>query len=116
MNHEEYSLARSSENFFLITSLLSFKAAVTRPDSGVQGSDSSLIFVGISNFSNRAVFAACMKQRYIFSMLKFNNILFTIYYLKATIGMKLTDITSVEPSHSSLIHLLYKRVNTPSQA
>ncbi|MFS7983593.1 hypothetical protein Hanom_Chr11g00976281 [Helianthus anomalus] len=40
-------------------SLLSFSAAVTSPDSGVHASGSSLIFAGISNFSNRPVFAAC---------------------------------------------------------
>lgn len=61
-NHQEYSFSSSSAKLFLTTSLLSFRAAVTRPDSGVQGSASTLIFAGISNFSNLAVFASCNVQ------------------------------------------------------
>lgn len=56
---QEYNLESSSENALLITSLLSLRAAVTSPDSGVHGSGSNLIFTGISNFSRRALFAAC---------------------------------------------------------
>lgn len=32
---------------------------MTNPDSGVHASGSNLIFAGVSNFSNFAVFAAC---------------------------------------------------------
>lgn len=58
-NHDAYNLERSSEKAFLMTSLLIFRAAVTKPDSGVHGFDSNLIFAGISNFSRRTFFATC---------------------------------------------------------
>lgn len=59
VTYDEYSCARSTENAFLIASLFILRAAVTRPDSGVHGSESNLIFAGISNFSRRAAFPAC---------------------------------------------------------
>jgi hypothetical protein len=63
-NHEVYNFERSSEKAFLITSLLILKAPVTRPDSGVHGSESNLIFAGISNLCNRALFASCKQKKY----------------------------------------------------
>lgn len=57
-NHQAYNCARSSSYVFLITSLLSLSAAVTRPDSGAHGSGISLTLAGVSNFSSRACFAA----------------------------------------------------------
>lgn len=57
--YEEYSFSSSSAKAFLMASLLILRAAVTRPDSGVHGSERSLIFPGISNFSKRAFFASC---------------------------------------------------------
>lgn len=41
-----------------MASLLSLRAAVTSPDSGVHGSGTSLTLAGISNFSSRACLAA----------------------------------------------------------
>lgn len=58
IDHDAYNLARSSEKAFLMTSLLSLRAAVTRLDSGVHRVESNLIFAGISNFSRRAFFAS----------------------------------------------------------
>ena len=52
----------SSEKTFLMTSLFSLWAAVTKPDSGVQDSESTLIFAGISNLSSRAFFASCVTE------------------------------------------------------
>jgi len=49
--YEAYNFESSSSNVFFMASLLSLRAAVTRPDSGVHGSESNLIFAGISNFS-----------------------------------------------------------------
>lgn len=57
--HDSYNLDSSSEKAFLMASLLIFRAAVTRPDSGVHGLESNLIFAGISNFSKRDFFASC---------------------------------------------------------
>ena len=48
-----------------MASLLSLRAAVTKPVSGVHGSESNLIFAGISSFSSRAAFAACKLQRWL---------------------------------------------------
>lgn len=46
-----------------------------------------------------------LSQGNIFSVLKFNNVLFTVNYLKATVCMKLPYVTRVEPTHSSLVNL-----------
>lgn len=74
IDHDVYNLARSSANVFLMTSLLSLRAAVTKPDSGVHTSESNLIFAGISNFSKRAFLDSWkkkMKQRQNLSEKKF---------------------------------------------
>ena len=50
-----------------------------------------------------------LPQRNIFSMLKFNYILFAVNNFKATISMKLSYVTGVEPPHSLRIDLCNKR-------
>ena len=55
----KYNSFNSSANALFRLSLLSFSAAVTRPLSGVHGSGNSLIFPGISNFSNFAALPTC---------------------------------------------------------
>lgn len=45
-----------------MASLFILRAAVTRPVSGVQGSESNLIFAGNSNFSRRAALPACQTK------------------------------------------------------
>lgn len=59
-----YSFSRSSLNFALICSLFILRAAVTKPDSGVHGSNSNLIFEGISNLSSFAAFATCRQRMF----------------------------------------------------
>lgn len=54
-----YNFESSSWKVFLMISLLILRAAVTRPVSGVHGSESNLSFAGISNFSRRPFFASC---------------------------------------------------------
>ncbi len=54
-----YNLWSSSLNLAFSCSLFILKAAVTNPDSGVHASGSNLIFAGVSNLSNFAVFATC---------------------------------------------------------
>lgn len=56
---DSYNLESSSEKAFLMASLLILRAAVTRPESGVHGLQTNLIFAGISNLSKRAFFASC---------------------------------------------------------
>ena len=56
-----YNADRSSANLFLICSLFSLSAAVTRPVSGVHASLINLILAGTSDFSNRDCFAACIE-------------------------------------------------------
>lgn len=51
-----------------------------------------------------------LPQRNIFSMLKFDYILFTVNNFKTTISMKLPYVTSVEPPHSPLIDLCNKEI------
>lgn len=61
---QEYIFFRSSVNAFLMASRLIFIAAVTNPDSGVQGSGSSFTLVGISNLSSFPCLATCASQFY----------------------------------------------------
>ena len=69
-----YNLWSSSLNLAFSCSLFILKAAVTNPDSGVHASGSNLIFAGVSNLSNFAVFATCRH-------LKKKKILFLHYVL-----------------------------------
>lgn len=61
---QEYIFFRSFVNSFLMASRLIFIAAVTNPDSGVQGSESNFTLVGISNLSSFPCFATCWSQFY----------------------------------------------------
>lgn len=44
-------------------------------------------------------------------MLKFNYVLSTVNYFKATISMKLPYVPGVKPPHSSLINLQQQKIN-----